>query len=99
MKEYWKNISTARKIRIILGITLGIIFIIFAVQNRDTVFFSMVFWKFHISLTLLILLSMVVGYLIASLFDYKKFKEKDKQIAELKLKIQTFLTDNSRNTL
>ena len=93
MKDYWNSISTGRKIRLILGLILGILLLIFAIQNRKPVFFSVVFTKFEISLTLLIILSMFVGFLIASLFDYKKFKEKDKTIADLKAKIQHFLTD------
>ncbi len=93
MKEYWKNISTGRKIRLIAGVVLGVLLLIFAIQNRKAVVFSLVFTRFEISLTLLIILSMVVGYLIASLFDYRKFKRKDKQIEELRKKIEQYVGD------
>ncbi|MDB0062834.1 LapA family protein [Crocinitomicaceae bacterium] len=87
MIEYWNELSTGQKTKLILKIVVGILALLFAVQNWQSVSFSLVFFRFNIPGTVLILICIGIGFGLASIFDYKKFKVKNKEITELKSKL------------
>ena len=87
MKEYWNNLSTGKKIRLIITMVLVICAIIFAARNwRDTEVI-MVFFRMKMPLTLIIVLSGAIGFATASLFDYRKFRKRDAEIKRLNEKL------------
>lgn len=87
MKEYWQNLSTGRKVKLILTIVLSLCAIIFAARNWRETEVILVFFKVRMPLTLVIVISAVIGFAIASLFDYKKFKARDIEIKRLNNKL------------
>jgi len=88
MKEYWSNLSGGRKVRLIIIILVGICAVIFAARNWKDTEVILVFLKIQMPLTLVIVLSSAIGFAIASLFDYRKFKTRDQEIARLKKEIE-----------
>lgn len=93
MKDYWKSLSTGRKIRLVANIVLGILALIFAIRNWQSTEVILVFIKMKLPLTLIILVCLAIGFGLASLFDYKKFKKKDQEISGLKSRIEQLLKD------
>ena len=87
MKEYWQDQPLSKKIRIIFIVLLVIIALIFVVRNWQPVEVIFVFFRMHIPLTLIILISGIIGFAIGSLFDYKKFKQRDIEIKRLTQKL------------
>lgn len=90
MKEYWNELNTNGKIKLIFKVLLAIMALIFAIRNWESTPVILVFFKMNLPLTIIILLSLAIGFALASLFDYRKFKEKNKEIGELKSKISNF---------
>lgn len=87
MKEYWNSLSTMKKIRLIGAILLGLFVIVFAIRNwRDTEVVFL-FSQTKMPLTIIMVLSGAAGFALASLFDYKKFKKRDKEIKRLTDKV------------
>lgn len=93
MKEYWNNLSTGKKIRLIINVLLGLFAMIFAIRNWQSTEVILVFIKMKLPLTLIILLCLAIGFGLASLFDYKKFKKRDKEISQLKERITQLSKD------
>lgn len=87
LKEYWESLSAFGKIKFVSKILLVILAIIFAVLNWQMVELHLIFTRFELPLTVLILLCFVIGVMLSSIFDYKRFKQKNKEIEELKKKI------------
>ncbi len=87
MKEYWNDLSGGQKTKLILKIILGIFALTFVLRNWQSVTVIPVFFKIQMPLTLVILLSIGIGFALSSIFDYKKFKIKNKEIADLKAKL------------
>jgi putative membrane protein len=84
LKEYWESLSGMGKARFVGKIILMILAILFAVLNWQSVELHLVFARITIPLTLLIVLCVVVGLIISSIFDYRRFKKKDQEIKRLK---------------
>jgi uncharacterized integral membrane protein len=87
MIEYWKDLSGGQKTKLVLKIVLGIFAFIFVLRNWQSVEVIPVFFKVQMPLTLVILFSIIVGFALASIFDYKKFKVKNEEIKSLKAKL------------
>lgn len=87
MKEYWQNLSTGRKIKLIVTIVVSLCAIIFAARNWRETEVILVFLKVKMPLTLVIVISAAIGFAIASLFDYRKFKARDAEIKRLNNKL------------
>ena len=87
MKEYWNDLTTAQKAKYIVASVAGILVVIFAILNWRFTSVHVLFTKVEIPITLLIIMSIAGGFGIATLFDYRKFKKKDKQIKQLKAKL------------
>lgn len=83
MKEYWNNLSTAKKIRLIVTALLVICALTFALQNWTETEVRLVFFRISMPLTLVILFSGIIGFAFASIFDYRKFKKRDAEIKKL----------------
>lgn len=84
MKEYWQGLTTGQKTKYIISGISGILIIIFAILNWEATEVHFIITKIRISKTLLIVLSIAGGFGLATLFDYRKFKKKDREIRELK---------------
>ena len=87
MKEYWQNLSTGRKVKLVVTVLLTLCALIFAARNWKETEVILVFWKVKMPLTLVIVISTAIGFAIASLFDYRKFKVRDAEIKRLNNKL------------
>ena len=87
MKEYWQNLTTAKKTKLIFTLVLSLCAIIFAARNWRETEVILVFLKVKMPLTLVIIISAGIGFAIASLFDYRKFKARDIEIKRLNNKL------------
>ncbi|TNE53046.1 MAG: DUF1049 domain-containing protein [Bacteroidetes bacterium] len=88
MKEFWASLSTWKKIKLIISAILVIFTAIFAFYNWQQVEVDFLFFQIRISLTLLIFICLVAGYLCSSLFDYRKHKVKQVEINRLKQELK-----------
>lgn len=95
MANYWENLSVGKKIKFVLTIILSVFVIVFAVINWKTTPVDFVFIDFNISLTLLIIICLLVGYLIASLFESKHYNGKVKEITLLNNEIEALKADKN----
>ncbi len=84
MKEFWDGLTKGQKIKYIVSTIAVIIGLIFAVMNWSSVEVHFILMRVDVPITLLIIFSMAAGYGLATLFDYKKFKGKNKEIKSLK---------------
>jgi uncharacterized integral membrane protein len=84
LKEYWEGLTLGQKIKFIAKIVLVLFAILFAVFNWQTVELHLIFAKVSMPLTVLIVLCFAIGLILSSIFDYRRFKKKDKEIQELK---------------
>jgi uncharacterized integral membrane protein len=84
MLSYWKALSPWRKFKLVFSILIFIFVVVFAILNWQIVEIRFIFFKLNISVTLLIILCLVLGFIISSIFDHRKFRKKDKEILELK---------------
>ncbi len=87
MKEYWNNLNATQKTKLVLKILVGLLALIFAIRNWQSVEVILVFFSMKIPLTLVILMCVGIGFALASVFDYRKFRAKNKEILELKQKL------------
>ncbi len=87
MKEYWNNLNATQKTKLVLKILVGLLALIFAIRNWQSVEVILVFFSMKIPLTLVILMCVGIGFALASVFDYRKFRAKNKERLELKQKL------------
>lgn len=88
MIDYWLKLTIWKKIKFIF-VLIGVIFLIFfCVINSQPTEVNFVFGKVKISLVLLIFLSLVIGYALSSIVDYRKFILKNDEIKKLKYKLE-----------
>ncbi len=95
MGDYWGNLSFWKKTKFILTIILSVFVIIFAVINWEPVLLDFVFANVNVSLTLLILICLLVGYLVASLFESKHYNAKVGEIEKLENEIEVLKADSN----
>jgi uncharacterized integral membrane protein len=95
MANYWENLTFWKKTKFIFTIILSVFVIIFAVINWKSVLLDFVFGGVYVSLTLLILICLLVGYLIASLFESKHYNGKVKEIVLLENEIEALKADKN----
>jgi lipopolysaccharide assembly protein A len=84
LEEYWKSLTVNGKIKFVAKIIVVILSILFAVFNWQTVELHLIFLKVNVPLTLLIVICVVIGLIISSIFDYRRFQQKDREIRRLK---------------
>ncbi len=87
MKEFWLLLSPWKKFKLVMTILLTLFIIIFAIINWQETEVNFIFFKIEISVTLLMIVCLVLGYLSSSIFDYRKYKTKEREIIKLKDKI------------
>ena len=90
MYDYYKSLPTAGKIKFVVNIVLGIIGVVFATLNWTSQEIHMVFFKAHAPLSILIIFSMIAGYAVSSLVNYRKFQDKEKQIEALQKELEKY---------
>lgn len=83
MQEYWKNLSLWDKVKFVFSIILGVLGVVFATLNWKEQEVHIIFKKTQLPLSLLIMFSIAVGYAWAFLFNFRKFRMKDKEIGTL----------------
>jgi uncharacterized integral membrane protein len=91
MNEYWNNLTSGQKSKLVMKVMIGLLAFIFAIRNWQSVPVILVFFKTQIPLTLVIILCVGIGFAVSSLFDHRKFKAKDKEITDLKTKIASMI--------
>lgn len=84
LKAYWDSLNTVGKVKFVLKIILIILALLFTIFNWQSVEVHMVFGKVYLPLTLLIVLCIAIGFILSSIFDYRRFKKKDQEIDALK---------------
>jgi len=87
MKDYWQDLTTGQKIKLVVTILLIIISLIFVVRNWQPTEVFFVFFSMYIPLTLIILVSGGIGFAAASLFRLKKDKKFKDEIKILNTKL------------
>ncbi|MES2471115.1 MAG: LapA family protein [Patescibacteria group bacterium] len=69
---------------LIIGLLLGALVVIFALQNITTVTVAFLAWQFEGSLALILVLAVVAGILISSLLSVPNVIKKSLQLSKLK---------------
>lgn len=93
MKEYWDSLTIGKKVKFIIVSILGLLVIIFSFQNWRAGELHLFSFKASVPITLLIFISMVIGYTISSLYSHKQKAIKDKEIRDLKSRLKDCMTD------
>ena len=88
MGEYWESLTTGKKLKLILTVILCIFVIIFAIVNWEIFAVNFVFFSLDLPVTLLIIICLCIGYLISTLFEYRHYNERMKEITALKAEIE-----------
>ena len=84
----FKKLSTMQIIKLILAGIFLLIFIVAFIQNFDPVIVKFLFWEFSISISLLILICVFIGAIIAFFREERKIYKKNKVIKEMQLKLK-----------
>ena len=87
LKEYWESLTGAQKFKFVLKIVLLLLGILFAVFNWQSVQLHLVFGKLHVPLTVMIVVCFSVGLITSSIFDYRRFMKKDREIEKMQKEI------------
>ena len=87
MKEWWQGLKSQQKVKYIVSAVAGLLVLIFAIVNWKSINVNLLVTTVRIPVTLLIILSLAGGFGLATLFDYRKFKKKDKEIKSLKTQL------------
>jgi uncharacterized integral membrane protein len=95
MANYWENLSFWKKTKFIFTIILSVFVIIFAVINWRSASIDFVFINKDIPVTLVILVCLLVGYLIASLFESKHYNAKVREIEVLNNEVVALQADKN----
>lgn len=88
MIEYWLGLTPWRKIKLTFMLILGIIVCVFAVINWAEIEVNFIFFRIKISITLLIVSCLAIGYGLSTVFEFRKYKQKDAEIAQLKKQLE-----------
>jgi uncharacterized integral membrane protein len=88
MKEYWAQMTLVEKWKFILVSVIVLIVLLFTIFNWQTVDLHLVFFELEMPLTAVIAFSLGAGYLASTLFDYSKFRKKDREIKRLRKKLR-----------
>ena len=88
MQEFWQGLTTAQKTKYIISMIAVILGLIFAIINWNSTEVHLLVTRVKIPITLLIFMCMGAGYGLATLFDYRKYKAKNKEISSLKAQLE-----------
>jgi uncharacterized integral membrane protein len=87
MGEYWESLSGLKKAKLIVTIILSIFVITFAIVNWKEIEVEFIFFRLKMYVTLLIIICLSLGYMISSLFEYKYYNVKQKEVLALQAEI------------
>jgi uncharacterized integral membrane protein len=87
MGEYWESLSGLKKVKLIATIILSIFVITFAIVNWQEIEVEFIFFRVKMYITLLVIICLSLGYLISSLFEYKYYNQKQKEISALQAEL------------
>jgi uncharacterized integral membrane protein len=87
MGDYWESLSGLKKVKLIATIILSIFVITFAIVNWQEIEVEFIFFRVKMYITLLIIICLSLGYLISSLFEYKYYNQKQKEISALQAEL------------
>lgn len=93
MFDYWKSLTNWKKTKLVVSLLFLTLIIIFSIQNWGVDEIKLVFFSIKIPLTLLIAISMFIGYTLAKVAAYKNSMEKENEIKNLKSRLKEFMTD------
>jgi uncharacterized integral membrane protein len=88
MKEYWQELTRAQKIKYTVSAISGILVLIFAIVNWKIAEVHLLITKVRMPITLLIVISLAGGFGLATLFNYRKLRKKDKEIITLNARLK-----------
>lgn len=91
-----EGISLWKKIKIVAATLLGLFIIALIIQNWNDITINLVFGAVLIPLPLIIVISLLTGYLWGSFSSYKKMNKQDGEIRTLQKKVID-LNDKSMN--
>jgi uncharacterized integral membrane protein len=97
MKEYWNNLSFTGKLKLITYILLALMLIVFAFRNWQMISLRIFFVEFEIPTTILIVGSMILGFLISTILNNRKIHLKKKEIKLLQKEITTLKNPHESN--
>lgn len=87
MGEYWESLSGFNKVKFVATIILSIFVFTFAIVNWKEIEVEFIFFRLKMYITLLIIICLSMGYLISSLFEYKYYNQKQKEVLALKAEL------------
>ena len=87
MGEYWESLSGLKKVKLVATIILSVFVITFAIVNWQEIEVEFIFFRLKMYVTLLIVVCLLLGYLISSLFEYKYYNEKQKEVLALQAEL------------
>lgn len=87
MGEYWESLSGFNKVKFVATIILSIFVFIFAIVNWKEIEVEFIFFRLKMYITLLIIICLSMGYLISSLFEYKYYNQKQKEVLALQAEL------------
>lgn len=88
MIEYWLGLTPWKKIKLTFMLIIGVIVCVFAVVNWAEIEVNFIFFRIKISITLLIVSCLAIGYGLSTVFEFRKYKKKDAEIALLKKQME-----------
>ena len=83
MGEYWESLSGLKKVKLIATVILSVFVVVFAIVNWQEIEVEFIFFRLKIYVTLLIVICISLGYLISSLFEYKYYNKKQREVLAL----------------
>ncbi|MFT5582151.1 MAG: putative integral membrane protein [Psychromonas sp.] len=83
MKDYWDELTNWQKTKLILKVILYLLVGIFCIRNWHSTDLNLVIVTFKIPLTVIIVASLGLGYLLAKTLTQGRIAKMKKQIKEL----------------
>jgi uncharacterized integral membrane protein len=83
MSEYWKALSLWNKVKFTISIIIGILGVVFATLNWNDEEVHLLFFQTTMPLTLVIIISIIVGYAVAYVLNFQTSRKKEKEIQNL----------------
>jgi uncharacterized integral membrane protein len=83
MRDFWNGLDNLGKVKFVSYVLLGIFTVLFAVFNWNPIEVSFVFFKWNLPLTIVIILSMIGGFALSKLLNYRAVRKNEKEIIRL----------------
>jgi uncharacterized integral membrane protein len=83
MSEYWKALTLWNKVKFTISIIIGILGVVFATLNWNDEEVHLLFFQTTMPLTLVIIISVIVGYAVAYVLNFQNSRKKEKELQNL----------------